>query len=84
MKSEFRDDPFDAALGDRPAILPQFVCDNVGRRVRIQETVPDNLTHDRFRALRGSFGAALVRLQSRRPLFFKEVKQLGVALFGES
>ena len=66
LEMVFFNDALDASRGDGHAALAQFLRDDVGRGVGIEEAVSDDLAFDLIRAARRGLGSALGRRQARR------------------
>src|SRR5467141_335226 len=84
LKAKVFDDPIDAANADCEAGLRQFLRDDVGGSVGVEEPMPNHLTHSlsgtAVVALRASFPAG----ERRSPLEAIDLKKLIVTLLGEA
>jgi len=74
LRAKLREDAFDAAGADHETALPQFLRDDLGRGIRVEEAVADNLLDDLI-------GAAVVGLG---PAFLIEQGESAVALKGDA
>jgi hypothetical protein len=83
LKTVLLDDADDTSNTDLEACLPEFLCDDVDRGVRIEEPVADDLANDLVGADIVVFGAGLVALESCASLFTIEFEQLKISLFSE-
>jgi len=82
LQAELGHDPFDGASADGLAGLAQFLADDGGRGVRIQEAITDDLLDDLIGATIVGFGAALLVLQGQGAALFESLAQLEIALLG--
>ena len=84
MKAELGHHPFDGPIADRVTGLAQFLADDAGGGVRVQEAVADDLLRDQVGAAVVGFGASLLVLEGQGAALLEEVAQLEVALLGEA
>ncbi len=80
MKSELGDDTVHSPFADTEVTLSEFLSDDFGARVRIQETVTDDLTDQFLGAPVVSFGAPLGTEESAAAFVKEEGSELKVTL----
>jgi hypothetical protein len=83
LKAEVGDDAFDAARGDGEAGLAEFLGDDVGGGVGVEEAMANDLTHDLVGADMRGFGTGLAELEGLGAMFTKGVEQLIISRFAE-
>jgi hypothetical protein len=84
LQAEVGEDTLDAAGAEGVAGLADFLGQDGGRSVRIQEAMADDLLADRLSAAVGGFGAALLALQGAGAARLIEPAQLEIALLAEA
>lgn len=84
MQAELSQDAFDRTGADGVAGLAEFLANDLGGGVGVQEAVADDLLEDLVGAAIMSFGAALLVLEGEGASLGKGAAQLEVALFGEA
>jgi hypothetical protein len=84
LKAELFDHPFDAADTDDPTRLVEFLGDDGGSRLGIEEALADDLTNDFVGAAVIALGAAFLAGQSGGPAFAERLAELEVSLFTEA
>ena len=82
MQTEIADDPFDAANANQVSSLLKLLRDDLGRSVRIQESMPNDLAHHLFGASIVGLWPACFALQSQCAVRFKVFQKLKIALLG--
>ena len=83
MQAELFDDAFDTAGADRQAGLGDFLSDDVGRGIRVEEAMTNNLAHDFVGATRTGFGTPFATDEGLGALGVKELAELEIALLAE-
>ena len=84
MQAELFDDPFDAADGDGPTSLSEFLGDDGGGGLGIEEAVANDLADDFVGAAVRAFGAAFFAEQGQGTALGEGLTELEVALFREA
>jgi hypothetical protein len=84
LKAELFDDAFDAAGADGQACLAEFLGDDVGGSLGVEEAVANDLADDFVGTAVVGFGAAFLAEQGLSALGLEEVSELEVALLGEA
>ncbi|MGA2160436.1 MAG: hypothetical protein ABSG90_14640 [Dehalococcoidia bacterium] len=82
MKAVFREHPFHTADGKGKPILVEFLGNNLGREVGVQESIADDLTYDLLGSAVVTFGSGFAAFESIGPMVFKLLQDLVVALSG--
>ena len=82
MQTKVADDSLDAPNANKMVGLLKLLGDDLGRSIRIQETMTNDLTDHLFGAPIVGLWPARFALQSQRALGFKLFQQLKIALFG--
>jgi len=83
LQAVIGDDPFDAALADGVALLADFLSDDFGGRIRIQETTADDQPDNLVGAAVIGFGSRVLQQQTLGALLIKGGEDLVIALAGE-
>jgi len=81
LQAELGDDPLDTAGADGRAGLAEFLGQDLGRGLRIQEAIADHLLDELGGAAVVGLGTAFLVDQRQDPALLEEVAQLEVALF---
>src|SRR6516165_282003 len=80
LQTKVADDSLDAANANQVVGLPELLGDDLGRSLRIQETVPDNLAHHLLGATVVSLWSARFALQGQGAAELQLFEQLKIAL----
>ena len=83
MQAVIGDDPFDAALANHMAVLADFLSDDFGGRIRIQEPRADDQAHDLIGAAVIGFGSRGLQEQTLGALLEEVGQNLVITLAGE-
>jgi hypothetical protein len=84
LKAKVFDDPIDASNADGEAGLRQFLRDDVGGSVGVEEPMPNHLTHSLSGTAVVAFRAPFLAGERRSPLEAIDLKKLIVTLLGEA
>jgi hypothetical protein len=82
LKAIFCEDPFHAADGQGKPILVEFLGNNLGRDVRVEKAVPDNLADDLLGPAVVGFGPGFMAGECLSPIRLEEVQDLVISLSG--
>jgi len=83
LQAVIGDDSFDAALADRMALLADFLSDDFGGRIRIEEAAADDQAHDLTGAAVIGFGSRGLEEQALGALLQIGRQDLVITLAGE-
>jgi len=83
LQAVIGDDPFDAALTDRVALLADFLSDDCGGRIGIEEATADDQTDHLVRAAVIGFGSRGLEEQPLGALVEEVRQDLVITLAGE-
>jgi hypothetical protein len=78
------DDAFDAARADEETTLADLLSDDIGRGIRVEKAVTDDLAHDLIGPAVVGLGAPALAEEGDGPPFPIGVQDLVVALLGEA
>src|SRR5947207_7531951 len=84
LQAELGDDAFDTTNTDRQAGLAEFLGDDRGRPVGVEEAVANDLSDDLVGASRARFGTTFVAEQSRGAALEKSGAKLEVTWSAEA
>jgi hypothetical protein len=84
LESELADDTVDGAFADLEFALSEFLSNDFGACLRIQESVADDLTDKFLSSTIFGFGTSFITQQGLGTLFQEEVPELEVTLTTES
>ncbi len=84
MNSVLLDDADDTTCADRETGLTELLCEAVERRLRIEESVANDLANDLLGADMVALGASLVAKETCATVFTIEFEQLKISLSAEA